>query len=293
MEISLHDFVTVVVLFGAQPEELRTRLLALPGSRVVVVANGPQAVGSVNGIRLPGRFDFLLQPDNPGLAVSFNRATQAAAETWAFLLDQDSTLLPTGVARLLDIAKSAEVEIAVVTGVVVDRTLRTSTSGRGLGVEDAALQIITPAFQNSGTLLRLEAVGQVGGWWEDLFLDLVDMELGIRLQRAGFRHAHVGVRTIEHQLGSVQAVTRFGRTVHPTGHSSERRHSLGTATALVLRRHGLRRDAWPVYATVIRSVGVCIIAEDGRLKKTKAFVRGFAAGLFGQNSSTKRGARRR
>ena len=293
MENSTHDLLTVVILFGAQPKELRTRLLVLPGSRVVVVANGPQAVGSVDGMRLPGRFEFLRQPDNPGLAVSFNRAANAAQETWALLLDQDSTLLQSGVVRLLDAARSAEVEIAVVTGVVVDRTLRASTSGRGLGVEDAALRTISPVFQSSGTLLRLEAVAKVGGWWEDLFIDLVDAELGVRLRRAGFLQAHVGVRTIEHQLGAVRAVTRFGRTVHPTGHSSERRHSLGTATALVLRRHRLKRDAWPVYATVIRSVGVCVIAEDRRFAKTMAFVIGFALGLFAQNSSTKRGERRR
>lgn len=289
----MYDLLTIIVLFGEQPEDLATQLLALPESRVVVVANGPEAVVAIDGMQLPGRFEFLGQPDNPGLAVSFNRAAHTANETWVLLLDQDSTLHSPGLDKMVDVANCAGKEIAVVTGVVVDRTLLVSTSGRGMGVEDAAVHVIVPAFQSSGTLLRLTAVAEVGGWWDYLFLDLVDMELGIRLRRAGFRQVHVGVRTIDHQLGSVRSVHVLGRTIHPTGHSSERRRGLGRATALVLRRHGLTRGTWPVYSTVIRSVGASMIADDQRLARTKAFVGGFVTGLFYQKSSTNRGARLR
>jgi rhamnosyltransferase len=276
------NFDTVIVLFGPQPTQREDQLLATPGERIFVVANGIEAVEWVTSKadQLQTCCTVVLQPTNPGLAVAFNAVMPQVEAEWLLLLDQDSLPIPSGLRTLEALAVHAPDSVAVVTGVVVQQALGRSTSGDGFGEVGSPPINRSPAFQNSGTLLRVDAVEQVGGFWEALFLDLVDAELAVRLRRGGWSQLHVGVESIEHQLGSISTRRIFGRTFYPTGHSVGRRHELGYAFAMVLRRHGAFR---PDVRWIIRNVAGAflssVIGEPGGLRAGAAMGAGFVKGL--------------
>jgi glycosyltransferase involved in cell wall biosynthesis len=286
MNFEAPSIATVVVLFGEQPKDRGQSLRELPGTSLILIANGDAACEWVSGSLQPIvdrdslGWQILLQPDNPGLAHSYNAALQMAEAHWLLLLDQDSVFAANGFELLVELAGSAHPKVGIITGVVIDSELN-STTTREIELFDGATRTLEPPlFQNSGTLFRVDACRSVGGWWDRLKIDLVDMELGIRLSAGGWMQLHVSSPTIRHRLGKTTSHSIRGFTFHATHHSVDRRRGMGIALGLIIRKHGLRA---PGARQAIRfmagnNLGV-IISESQKLRKLSAFFTGAIVGL--------------
>jgi GT2 family glycosyltransferase len=187
------------------------------GSRRLVASHFPEAT-------------LLAQPRNRGFGGGCNvgiRAARAAGAAWVLLLNQDAELGPGMVAALARFLDRHPGTAAVQPAVMRDDGLADSlgnpfhylgfsvAGGNGMGVGQAERNpmlpwlrdgswrttgVSIPAFSGAAVMLRMTALDDVGLFEEDLFLYHEDLELGLRLRRAGW--------TL-HLLGSVTAVHHY------------------------------------------------------------------------------------
>lgn len=156
-----------------------------------------------------GRFTYLHDPRNSGLAVAYNSGLEQAAQAgteWLLLLDQDTelndrylqSLFATiesspapSVCALIPILMRGEM---VLSPQKVGRFHNRSVTPDYTGISPDQLTAL-----NSAACLRVRAVQAIGGFPREYWLDLLDHVVFHRLQAAGGR-VQVLDTTIQHQL---------------------------------------------------------------------------------------------
>lgn len=183
-----------------------------PPSEVVVVDNASRD-GSADA--LPAGVRLLRQPDNRGFAAACNAGLAQTTAPLVLTLNPDVELLPGFLA-----AAAAALDADRQLGSVAPRVLRAAEPGRidasgvgltsrfgqincehGLREEQAAPEARAVLGPLGGAALwRRTALAAAGGFCEDYFLYWEDLDLALRLERAGFgcrsepgaRALHVG-----------------------------------------------------------------------------------------------------
>ena len=204
----------VVVTYEPGPLGGLLEALAPQCDAVLVVDNGSAAPGlgrareacAAHGARL------IELGENLGIAAAQNRGIAAAREQGAqyvLLSDQDSIPSPTMVAQLLE-AIEEDGRIAAVGPlpaeeregadelVYVDRGW---SPKRATKAELARPRLEVAFLIASGCLVRMRALEEIGPMREDLFIDHVDLEWGVRARRAGWRLVAVPAARLAHSLG--------------------------------------------------------------------------------------------
>lgn len=159
-------------------------------------------------------------PTNRGFAGAVNFAVASSDEPYILLLNADVEM-GDGYVERLAAALDSEPRVAGATGTLtlpsglIDSTGITLTTarcaldrGRGAAPD---ITLVDEPFGVSGAaaLLRRDALVQVGGMWEELFVYWEDTEVAWRMRRAGWRFAHVpGARAV-HARGSDRADATF------------------------------------------------------------------------------------
>lgn len=164
---------------------------------------------------VPGSFPVAIQylhdPANGGVAAAYNAALQMAEKNgveWLLLLDQDTEIsadyLKTLWRRLLETA--AERRFAAWVPKILSRNEIVSPArvlwAGGTTPLDKALcgeALGEIAAINSGALLRVSALHEIGGFNRDLRLDFLDIWVFNRLHRAGYR-VYVLESVLQHEL---------------------------------------------------------------------------------------------
>lgn len=192
---------------------------------LLVIINGSEAQASAAAAarESPGT-RMLSFPSNRGTASAWNAAMRWGVDhgySYLYILDQDSTPLPTAVGDALEAFRVANV--AAVVQPPFHEGLRT-----------VSFPWDTVA---SGSLYDVNALLSVGGFDERLFVDEVDHELLARLIGAGYKVKPLGTQTIRHQVGSPREVRILGRTAWMLGHDADRHRLRGFSTGLLLRRY--------------------------------------------------------
>ncbi|WP_460799743.1 glycosyltransferase [Microbacterium sp. GXF0217] len=153
---------------------------------------------------------------NAGIAAALNRAISLARDSGAthvLTMDQDSHAPAGLVTGLLAAADAAEADGARL-GVIVPEYFAGVRQARGESHHGYA-----PAAEviQSGMLIPIAVLDDVGALREDFFIDLVDIEFELRLVRAGLAVlAAEGVR-LGHALGAAYERTLFGVPVRVPG----------------------------------------------------------------------------
>lgn len=139
---------------------------------------------------------YLPNGSNLGVGAALNRAArQALADGFDYLLTMDDdTALPrhalatmlTFVANTPDAAK-----LGIVTG--VHTPLKQTMASRAVAFT-----------MTSGNLLNLAAYKQVGPFRDDFFIDHIDHDYGLRLNKAGFQVIELTTLVLQHQLGEAK-----------------------------------------------------------------------------------------
>lgn len=219
---------------------------------------------------------------NRGIARSLNdglsRATDQGAP-WLLTIDQDSTLAPDYVERIVAAADAA---VAVLgphaVGAVGAASIDDDSGALSYPVRFVSDLPCTEELIQSGTLWSVAALTAIGGFDESLGIDGVDAAACVRLRASGRRLILATGLSLGHRVGEGRQITVLGRTVLASGHSPERR------TTMVRNRLRLAPEEFaqsPVHAfRTLRRVAMSTILaatiEDQRWAK----VRGSARGLL-------------
>jgi GT2 family glycosyltransferase len=213
--------VAVVVLYKRLPEQSQTinSLAAIFAStptllgsiQVLLWDNSPKAVGQLS-LMFPCQYRH--SGLNVGTSGAYNYAmefAEAQGSPWLLLLDQDTTLSAEFLPRMLEYSHLLEGRKEIGTVVPYIYSRGSLVSPRNLGRFNHTSQISPPfdgvsqhkAFAvNSATLMRVDALREVGGYSQDFWLDLSDVYVFDAMYRKG-RYMYVAADLmLQHSLTS-------------------------------------------------------------------------------------------
>jgi GT2 family glycosyltransferase len=193
---------------------------------------------------------YLAQPENPGLAKSYNLALERARQsgaTWLLLLDQDTHLTADyfeEVARRAAEFAGDESIVAIVPKLVENGVVQSPhmgicaktwtplpTDASGL-LENRGQHIF-----NSGALMRVSSLLAIGGFPQDFWLDYLDHAVFHLLREHGGRIFLMNV-SIHHTL-STNAAPEPDNPAYLARHAN-----VLAAEALYYRRYGTSEERW-------------------------------------------------
>jgi GT2 family glycosyltransferase len=160
---------------------------------------------------LPFPFEYRHAGENLGVSGAYNRALEIAETAdckWMLLLDQDTTLPDGFLPKMLEYSRTQEHEtqVAAIVPFLFDDDLPSSP----LAVLFGRNKLIPPPFSgvypkeifaaNSGTLMRVASLREVGGYNEEFWLDLSDVVTFHRLHVTGKRVFIAGDLHVQHKI---------------------------------------------------------------------------------------------
>lgn len=134
---------------------------------------------------------------------------------------------------------------------------------------------------NSGTVLSLGALNAIGGADEDFPLDGLDMDLSIRLQKAGLRLLCLTRHALTHHLGQPRRCKWLPLGTNDYG--TARTYSITRSHVLYLRRHFgwlTWRERWKVVkeAVIYKPVTILLMEEEKRARMY-SYLKGLIHGI--------------
>lgn len=247
--------------------------------RVFVVNNSPDEVtrAVLADVAEDPSVTVLDQPGNVGVAAGFNAGIRAAmAESFDFvwIFDQDSTVTPGAIDRLL----RAHAEAGPRAG-IVGPALRSATTGvvyrREAGTGSREIDVLI----SSGSLLSRELLETIGLHDEGLFIDYVDHDLCLRARKRGFRNVKAFDALLDHRFGDSHPVRVLGRRIYLADYSPMRQFYATRNRVVVVRRFGLGRWFWADLWFTTKAWTKVVFFERDRPAKIGAALRGLAKGL--------------
>ena len=178
--------------------------------RVLIWDNSPAPLAERE---LPFSFEYRHTPQNVGVSGAYNGALEIAERIscpWMLLLDQDTTLDDDYLHRLRSSGQQLDsnAEIAAIAPFLVDGDHAISPAI----IRFYGITLLSPPFSgvhkketyaaNSGTLMRVSALKESGGYDENFWLDFSDIVAFHRLYRMGKRLYVAGDLRLAHELAS-------------------------------------------------------------------------------------------
>lgn len=258
---------------------------------VVVVDNASDDAGAVaECVRQCGCL-FIGNPRNLGVAAALNQGIEAAraqGASWLATFDQDSAVPEGAVDGLFRFLASYEDSecVGMLSMTHLDRGTRQHYH-HALDILEEAPQFrrLRTAI-TSGSLLRLGAVDEVGGFDEGLFIDSVDHELCLRLRAHDWTVLEVRAHVLAHSIGAATRHRVLGRGYVATHHTPSRRYYMTRNQLEVARRYLLKDPVWALKAVaqLVSMALAIVIFEKDAVAKLRAMckgVRDFVARRFG------------
>lgn len=228
----------VIVLYMPNLPLLDRLLQSVAGQvdRVFIVDNTPGSTAEFSSHfdECQGRIAYIPLGENKGIATAHNigiRESLNAGYSHVLLLDQDSALPADMVEQLLAAERrllAAGKKVAAVGPLFVDEktgAVSPTIRHRWLKIEREAIEenssdpVETDYLIASGSLIRASVLREIGGMLDDLFIDWVDIEWGLRARARGYISYLAPAALLRHSVGDA-AVQHFGRSV--TLHSDVR-----------------------------------------------------------------------
>ncbi|HOB05497.1 MAG TPA: glycosyltransferase [Propionibacteriaceae bacterium] len=230
---------------------------------------------------------------NRGVAGALNVALATSSDAeWLLTLDQDSLITAEMVDVLTRSSARLDPRVAIVAPIVRDDAAAEVIQGD----PDADGWYLADRVLTSGSLCRVAALRDIGGFRDDLFIDLVDWDVGLRLRASGWTLAIEPKALLMHSLGRATGhrVPGIGRVV-TTNHAPDRQY-YKVRNFLLLGRDG-SLGAEPGWAArtglgLLSSVAKVVAFEPDKRAKLGAMAQGLRDGLLGRGGPRRAGATR-
>jgi len=237
----------------------------------------------IQEIKSFSKIEYIPNKYNIGIAAALNIGARKAIEKgfdYLLTMDQDSETPPRMVANLLN-CFSEDLKIALVSPLIKHQT------GRNIiqSTEKVCEQIYTA--WTSGNLLDLNIFKLSGGFKEELFIDYVDHEYCLRLNKMGYKIYRCNKTFLKHNLGKIEEINLIFRKVYPTNHSALRLY-YRTRNRFYVKK--IYKNIFPEFfkqddKDFWKSFLKIILFEKKRIKKIKFMLQGyhdFRKNIFGK-----------
>lgn len=203
--------------------------------------------------------------DNLGIAKALNIGYNIACESgsdWVLSLDQDS-FVPT---FIIDVYKEyIEEHPDKKIGALMPSFYLCPNAVNLIGGRDEECE----DYMTSGSLVNLQAYKEVGGFNDELFIDMVDTDFGFKLIQLGYSIVRLKKVVMNHNIGNSTDISIFGKHLfYITNHNYIRRYYI-TRNLLYIRKiyKNQFKDYSSPYLRILKSVIRIVLFEKDKLRK--------------------------
>lgn len=279
----------IVVLFFPEGEVTeRLSRICEQVDLLIVVVNGWHSSVRDRLLDLEGitSLQLIENESNVGVAEAFNRGAKVAKDAgfeWILLMDQDSIIEPHLVATLF--RRLEEVDDNENVALVAPNY---TEFGTGRPAFNEAIfrrgnSLDTLNIISSGSLLRVSAWEQAGGFRSELFIDLVDFEFCLRLRQRGLRTLVCRDQLMIQPQGELTARRLFGKRILVRSYSPLRDYYRVRNGIFVCMEYLREYPRWCVrrVALIALRVGAILLIEDQKIKRLRQVISGLLDGWRG------------
>ncbi|MBA4319801.1 MAG: hypothetical protein C0412_15485 [Flavobacterium sp.] len=267
----------VVITYNPNLDLLKKNIASFIGSvnAVIIIDNGSKTIEALFHLE-SDKIKVLDNKSNLGIADGLNRALLYAQENhfdFILTMDQDSFFESATVSNLLLGFKN-------VTTAIVCPSLKDMNSHHVVTVSEEYAEIFTTI--TSGSLCDVAILKSVGGFDSKMFIDYVDFELCLRLQKKGFKIIRSRNSVLCHHLGESKIERFFGIPIICTHHSPLRRFYYARNKIYIYKKYFFTfplfviRDILSFGKTIL----IILFFEKLKTEKMKMIVKGIGHGLF-------------
>jgi rhamnosyltransferase len=253
----------VIVLYNPEMTLLDRLLRSVVGQvkKIFVIDNTTGASEGMSSYfnKYQGCISYLPLGDNKGIATAQNMGIRKSVEggfSHVLLLDQDSVLPPDMVKKLLNAEQELLREgkkVAAVGPLFVDektgrfpRAIRHKMQAlQNAGEQKARNTVETDWIMASGSMIRSSVFSEVGPMLDELFIDIVDTEWGLRSKNNGYSCYLIPDVLLQHSTGD-RVIQVLGREIFL--HNNTRNCYIVRNSTYLLRR---RYMGWRWRASMI------------------------------------------
>lgn len=301
------EVAAVIVTFQPELQSLRTlvgEVLEQVESVYLVDNSRPEWLDGLSLESLGARLKVMRLGQNTGIAHASNLGVDRAARDafpYVLLLDQDSRPGPAMVRMLLAALEDAHGLPEGRRVVAAGPALRDGTSGRTViypngrwgpkaEYQDEAMTseaLPVGYLPASGALISVASFRELGGFREDLFIDHVDLEWGMRVSLSGMSSVVVPQAVLEHRLADEsREIPLLGHRM--SLHSDPRRDYFNVRNAILIARQRSTPGMWVVglLGRQVRwAVATLLAARGTRLRRARCMLRGVFDGFSGKGGA--------
>lgn len=224
-----------IVLYNPEVERLKENIGAIipQVDELLLVENGSCDTSFLNQFEDIEKVVIIRNNGSKGVAYALNQILEYASINgyeWALTLDQDS-VCPDNLINLY----SEYIDDETV-GMICPRV-----KDRNFGEIEYSCQLrsqIVDSAITSASMLRISAWRDCGGFWNDLFIDMVDFDICWSLQEKGYKIVQVNDTVLYHEIGHGKMVRFRGKDVAIYNHSPFRDYYIVRNSIAVGRKHG-------------------------------------------------------
>lgn len=276
-QITTKDVAGAVILYNSPAEVIdNIQTYVAQVSRLYIVDNSVEPnVKLISKLQALPNAVYHSLGENKGIAIALNwAARQAIANGFSVLLtmDDDTRTPLTMVNDMLSFWNQYTQPIGILSG--VHHTKRDLVQFRTL------YYTLT-----SGNLLNLEAYKAIGGFQDELFIDHVDHEYGLRLNTNGYQVVELPSIRLEHKLGYSQQLKVGPYVIKRYGTHSPIRQYYFARNGIYLARLYLKDQpqfAWMVIKELLKRWLKAVLLDADRKGRTNMLIAGLQDGWKGK-----------
>ncbi|MDE3066957.1 MAG: glycosyltransferase family 2 protein [Verrucomicrobiota bacterium] len=234
--------------------------------------------------RLPG-VELRRNGSNLGIATALNMGIRRAlsfGRPWIATFDQDSAISENYFEGLFQAYETCPASRNV--GMIVPGGWGEPRARAGKPQPARGAWSFVRGAVNSGSLIKAEVFSTAGSFDDALFIDYVDTDFCLRLQKCGFKILSAAGVFLEHELGEKQTCRGPGFQISFRVHTAWRYYYIVRNRLVLYRRHLAVSPLWVLRdaAWLVLELGRILCLEKGRKSKLPAAFRGLCDGLRGR-----------
>lgn len=290
----MNSVAAIIITYNVE-NDFKQRINRLKGKvdEIIVVDNGSKAE-TINMLNeLEKEVTVIYLEDNKGIASALNKGIKYSIEkgyNWILTLDHDSIITDNMIKNMLTCYEGLNNElkekVAMLVPVHVEE--KEYQNGSNINEEKASnsyIEVLTEI--TSGALTKAEIYKNVGMYDEKLFIDLVDHDYCLSLNKKGFKIIQVNNATLIHNLGESVRKSILGLKMIPTNHSPLRRYYMSRNRHYIWEKYKEDFPSWVLTdkRRFITENLKIVLFEDNKIEKFKYIKRGikdYRSNIFGK-----------
>lgn len=296
----MNSVAAVIITYNVE-NKFRNRINKLKGKvhEIIVVDNGSK-IETINMLKeLEKDITIIYLEKNKGIAYALNKGINYSIEkgyNWILTLDHDSIVTDDMIENMLkcygnfDKELREKVAMLVPTHVEEKEYENSNIISNEEKFSKPYIEVLTEI--TSGALTKADIYKNIGLYDEKLFIDLVDHDYCLSLNRKGFKVIQVSSAVLIHNLGESVKKNVLGLKMTPTNHSPLRRYYMSRNRHYIWEKY---KDDFPKWILTDKRRFITenlkiILFEDKKIEKFKYIKKGikdYKNNIFGEFKNNK------